>query len=111
MKLALKRREAREGIFIKSTVYCLDVNIEATPEEMALLRKGWDRPLCGGLFRGDSGMRWNASEVVGKPTSWGFDKVTDRAHIEDQLVKNTKSLEKQLAEVAASAAGPREGEL
>ena len=39
MKLILNRREAKEGLIFKSTVYYLDITLETTPDEMALIKK------------------------------------------------------------------------
>ena len=39
---------AKEGLIFKSTVYYLDITIETTPNEMALIKKHqWDKKTMG----------------------------------------------------------------
>jgi len=89
MKLTLDRREEREGLILKSTVYYLDVNLEATPEEMALIRKHkWDaRPLFKGTFKTGAVLEFTVGGVVGKPGKFGFKTVEHLAYVESQLVE------------------------
>ncbi len=114
MKLTLNRTEEQAGLFKKSTVYYLDVTLEATPEEMALIKKHkWDEmPLCEGMFQSGSVIEWTVGNVVGKPAHWGFKAVEQLAHVESQVVENAKKLKQQLGAAASfTSGGPREVEL
>lgn len=71
MKLTLNRREEREGFIFKKPVYYLDVNLEATPEEMQLIKKHkWDTmPMCKGKFKSGAVIEWTVGNIVGKGAS------------------------------------------
>jgi hypothetical protein len=114
MKLTLNRREEQEGIFKKSPVYYLDLNLEVTPEEMALIKKHkWDQMLLfEGRFKSGAIQEWPVGHIVGKPNSFPFAAVGDLAHVESQLIANAKKLKQQLeAAEGFTAGGPREIEL
>jgi hypothetical protein len=115
MKLTLNRREAQEkGFFKTSTVYYLDVNLEATPEEMALIKKHqWGENLMWeGVIRGGHEQDWPLKQVVGKPHSWPFDTVEHLVYVESQVIANAKKLKQQVeADGGFTSAGPREFEL
>lgn len=114
MKLTLNRREEKEGLILKSTVYYLDVNLEATPEEMALIRKHkWDEaPLCKGLFKTGAVIEFSVGNVLGKPKQWGFKKVEHLAHVEQEVIEGAKRLKANVEAAAGfTSGGPREVEL
>lgn len=134
MKLTLNRREEKEtGLFKKPTVYYLDVSLEATPEEMALIRKhNWlDRVLCevgvqevrvpglGGLLGravqqhlNNRVSVWKVGDVVGTPKQFPFDTIEQLAHAEGQIIENARTLKQQLgAAVGFASGGPQEVEL
>lgn len=114
MKLMLNRREEKEGLIMKSSVYYLDVTIETTPEEMALIKKHkWDNtPMCEGMFKTGAVLTLSAGSFVGKSTEWGFKTVEHLAHVEDQIIENAKKLKANLqAAVGFTSGGPREIEL
>lgn len=115
MKLTLNRREAQEkGFFKTSTVYYLDVSLEATPEEMTLIKKHqWgDNLMWEGVIRGGHEQDWPLKQVVGKPHSWPFDTVEHLAYVESQVIENAKKLKQQLDAAAVfTSGGPREIEL
>jgi TRAP-type mannitol/chloroaromatic compound transport system substrate-binding protein len=115
MKLTLNRTEEQKaGMFKKSTVYWLDVYLEATPEEMVLIRQHqWDKlPFCEGMFLASRVVEFTVGDVVGKPTRYGFKSVGELAHVESQVIENAKSLKQQLeAAVGFTSGGRREVEL
>ena len=115
MKLTLNRREEqKKGMFSTSTVYHLDVNIEVTPEEMALIKKHqWGEALMWeGVVRGGHEQDWPVKQVIGKPMSFPFDSIENLAYVESQVIENTKKLKQSLdAVVGFTSGGPREIEL
>ena len=114
MKLTLNRTEQLTGLFKKSTVYYLHVNLEATPEEMALIKKHqFDQmPFCEGMFLASRVIDFNVGNVVGKPNSYGFRSLQELAHVESQVIENAKKLKQQLEAAAGyTSGGPREIEL
>jgi hypothetical protein len=111
MKLTLNRREEKEGLIIKSSVYYLDVNLEMTPEEMALIKKHkWDNmPMCEGMFKTGAVIELSVRSFVGKPSQWGFKTVENLAHVESQIIENAKKLKGNLEAAAGfTSGGPRE---
>lgn len=133
MKLTINRREEKEtGLFKKPTAYYLDVNLEVTPEELALLRKhNWlDMVLCevgvqeikvpglGGLLGmaqrrlNNRVSRWKVGEVVGAPRQFPFDTIEQLADAERQIIENARALKQQLlASAGFTSGGPIEVDL
>lgn len=116
MKLTINRTEEQEKkLFKTSTVYYLHINLEATPEEMALIKKHkWDEGLLFEHVAHHSGrvIEWTVGNVVGKPERYGFSTVEQLAHAESQVIENAKTLKQQLGAAAGfTSAGPREVEL
>jgi hypothetical protein len=114
MKLTLNRREQQEGLFRKSTVYYLDITLEVTPEERALINKhGWeDQFMAEGMFKTGIVLELNLGSFLGKPSSWGFKTTENLAYFESQLVDSARSLKEQLgAAEGFTSGGPREIEL
>ena len=111
MKLTLNRTEEQTGIFKKSTVYYLHVNLEATPDEMALVKKHQfdSMPFCESMFLASRPIDFDAGYFVGKPQRLGFRSLQELAHAESQIIENAKKLKQQL-ETASSytSGGPRE---
>ncbi|MEK6725821.1 MAG: hypothetical protein AABY54_04615 [Deltaproteobacteria bacterium] len=90
------------------------MHLEATPEEMELMKKHqWNSmPLCEGTFKGNVNIKWTVGMVVGKPQKWGFTKVEHLAYVESEVIENAKKLKSQLEAVAGfTSGGPREIEL
>jgi hypothetical protein len=114
MKLALNRSEGQVGLIFKKVVYYLDVSLEATPNEVALIQKhNWMRwPICESIFLADRPIEFNVGDVLGKPKHWGFRSVEELAHAEEQVISTAKKLKQQLEAVAGfTNGGPREIEL
>jgi hypothetical protein len=114
MKLTLNRREEKEGLIMKSPVYYLDVNLEATPDEMALIKKHkWDeRPICKGVFKTGAVIEFSMGHVVGKPRQWGFKKIEHLAHVEREVIESARKLKANLEAASGFASGgPHEVEL
>lgn len=115
MKPTLNRtEEEKAGFFKKSTVYYLDVNLEVTPEEMALIKKHkWEKmQFCVGTFLADSVIECKLSWLLGKPYRFGFKSVEELADVEEQVIENAKQLKQQLGAAAGfTSGGPREVEL
>lgn len=99
MKLMLNRTEAEEGMFKKSTIYYLDVTLEVTQEEMALIKKHWWDSLsfCEGEFKTGAVIDWTVGNVVGKLQHWGFKSAEKLAYVEAQVIESAKKLKQQLA--------------
>ncbi|HXU34776.1 MAG TPA: hypothetical protein VN937_00150 [Blastocatellia bacterium] len=115
MKLTLNRtEEEKAGMFKKSTVYHLDVNLEVMPEEMALIKKHkWDDlPFCEGMFLASRVIDFNVGNVVGKAQRFSFKSVNELAAVEQQVIENSKKLKQQLEAAGGfTSGGPREIEL
>ena len=114
MKLTLNRTEELTGLFKKSTVYHLHVNLEATPEEMALIQKHHfnEMPFCEGNFLAGRVIEFNVGNVVGRPNDYGFRSLQELAYVEAQVIENAKKLKQQLEAAAGyTSGGPREIEL
>jgi hypothetical protein len=114
MKLTLNRTEEQTGLFKKSTVYCLHVNLEATPEEMALIKKHQfdNMPFCEGTFLAGRVIEFTVGNVVGKPERFGFKSLQELAYVESQVIENSKKLKQQLEAAAGyTSGGEREIEL
>jgi hypothetical protein len=115
MKLTLNRtEEQKSGLFSKSTLYNLDVFLEATPEEMALIKKHqwYNMPFCEGMFLASRVIEFTIGDAVGKPQRYSFKSVGELAHVEGQIIENAKRLKQQLeAAVGFTSGGPREVEL
>lgn len=114
MKLTLNRREEKEGLIFKKSVYYLDVNLEATPEEMQLIKKHkWDKlPMCKGKFKTGAVIELTVGSFVGKSTQWGFSGVEYLAHVESELIESAKRLRASLEAASGfTSTGPREIEL
>lgn len=115
MKLTLNRREEqKKGLFKTSTAYFLDINLEATPEEKALIKKHlWDKMRLYETEDRDGTMfQWKMDYFVGQPRSMQFQSVEELAYVENQVIENAKKLKQQLETVAGfTSGGPREVEL
>lgn len=115
MKLTINRREAqKKSLFKTSTVYYLDVNLEVTPEEMALIKKHkWgDNLVWKGVIRDSIEQDWPLRHVLGQPNSWPFDTVEHLAYVESQVIENARKLKQQLEAASGfTSGGPREIEL
>lgn len=111
MKLTLNRTEELTGIFKKSTVYYLHVNLEATPEEMLLIKKHQfdNMPFCESMFLAGRVIEFSVGNVVGRPERFGFRSLQELAYVETQVIENAKKLKQQLEAAAAyTSGGPRE---
>lgn len=118
MKLTLNRREVKEGLLFKKTVYYLDVNLEVTPEEMSIIKKHkWDKPtLFGGIFNDPRGLHlgWITFQevVAGRPWKRGFDSIETLARVEREIIENVRIIKANLVAVAGwGTSGPQEIEL
>jgi hypothetical protein len=116
MKLTLNRTEEQKTSFFSgtSTLYHLDVNLEATPEEMALIRKHQfgTMPFCEGMFLATRVIEFTVGNVVGKPERFSFRSLQELAYVENQVIENAKKLKQQLEAAAGyTSGGPREVEL
>lgn len=116
MKLTINRTEEQEKrLFKTSTVYYLHVNLEATAEETALIKKhSWDRGLLFEHVVHHSGslIEWTVGNLLGKPDKFGFAAVEQLAYAENQLIENTKKLKQQVEAAAGfTSQGPRQIEL
>lgn len=115
MKLTLNRtEEEKSGLFKKTTTYYLDVSLDATPQEAALVEKhGWaDWPICESTFLASRPIEFTVGNVLGKPKHWGFRSVEELAHAEEQVIAVAKKLKQQLEAVSEfTSGGPREVEL
>jgi tetratricopeptide (TPR) repeat protein len=107
MKLTTGQREEREGLLFKTMVYYLDVNLQFTDTEKALIAKnGWENePLCTAPV--DDGFRtnWRVAYFY-KPTSFRFRTVVMRQAFEEQLVRSAAALETMLQARSGSSAPP-----
>ena len=100
MKLTLNRTEELTGFFKKSSVYYLHVNLEATPEEMLVLRdalRGHHERLVPKLWQKvDSAEVGDPHVRVGGTTSVGVDQVggerRDLVDIAKPTAGNTRTL-------------------
>jgi hypothetical protein len=114
MKLTLNRREEKEGFIMKSTVYYLDINLEATPEEITLAKKHkWDeRPAFKGMFKTGVVLEFSMGHILGKPRQFGFKTVEHLAHVESEVIQSAKKLKTNLEAASGfTSGGPREVEL
>lgn len=114
MKLILNRRETKEGLIFKSPVYYLDITLETTPEEMALIKKHeWGKKVMGeGMFKTGIAIEITVNGLAGKTTDWGFKSAEHLAFFESQVIENAKALKEQLkAAEGLTSGGPREVEL
>ncbi len=117
MKLTLDRREVeKKGLFKKSTLYFLDVDMQFSDEELALIKKHkWgDLPMCTAVFEHTQNMAWTmVVDVFTKgPKEFGFKKVEELASAESQLIESARALKSNLEGAAGlTAGGPREIEL
>ena len=133
MKLTINRREEKEtGLFKKPTAFYLDVDFQATAEELELITKhNWlDQILCsvavqeirvpglGGLLgkavRGlnERKVEWRLRDVIGTPRSFSFDTLEQLADAEGQVIENARALKQQLGAAAGFVTGgPQEVEL
>jgi hypothetical protein len=119
MKLTLTRREkaAVEGgciYYVASadivkalpegmTLYYLDVELEATPEELALIEKNnWGAiPLCKGGLRGVSGtVNFDVSDMLGT-SKYAFDLLDNLANVENQLIESVNKFKQLLGDFAS----------
>lgn len=96
------------------TLYYLDVGLDVTPEEMALIEKHkWGAmPLCRGGLRGISGTgKLDVSDVVGMTTygtmKLGFDALDNLANVESQLIENVNKLKQHLGDFASGMSDAR----
>jgi hypothetical protein len=114
VKLTLNRSEEQSGLFKKTTTYYLDVSLDATPDELALIQKHrWNEwPICESMFLASRPIEFNVGDVVGKPKHWGFRSVEELAHAEEQVINTARKLKQQLEAVAGfTAGGPRDVQL
>jgi hypothetical protein len=115
MKLTLNRTEETEGLFKKSVVYYLHIDLVATPEEMILIKKHkWDNNLlfAGVAHTSGRAIPWTIGNIIGKPDRFGFRTVEHLADAERQVIENAKTLKQQLAAAAGfTSGGPRDVEL
>jgi hypothetical protein len=116
MKLILDHREKKEGFIRKSTVYYLVVDLQVTPEEIALIKKHkWEEmPMCTAVFSHTQGLEWTMvlSCFLEGPEEFGFKNVEILASAENQIIQNAKLLKANLESVEGyTTEGPREVEL
>ena len=90
-------------IFKKSAVYYLDVDLDVTREEKALLKKNnstWEYSrVCHGNFYGRSSHSLNLGDVLGKRTRWAFLSLNDLENFEGGLINGVKRLKQKLEEL------------
>jgi len=115
MKLTLNRKEEQEKkLFKTSTMYYLRIKLEATPEEVALIKKHkWDEQVLA-EFKNPGGnlIRWKVGSIIEEDRSCKYASVEELADGESQVIENAKRLKQQLeAAVGFTSAGPREIEL
>jgi hypothetical protein len=116
MKLTLNRTEEQQKkLFKTTTVYYLHVDLEATPEETALIKKHkWSDWLFFEHVVHHSGrvIEWTVGNLLGDPNKFGFATVEQLAHAENQVIETAKKLKQQLGAVAGfTSTGPREVQL
>lgn len=108
MKLTISRTKGRKGIFRSVTVYYLNVEIDVTSEEMALLEKagrtcnGWEYMGSSGvnvIMYGPDRRQLTARNFVGRNTCWKFATVEDLEKMEGQVILRMKDLKQQLGQL------------
>jgi|GEM_PF-3229755 len=116
MKLTLNRTEEQERKLFKTmTVYYLHVGLEASADEVALIKKHkWTDWVLFEHVAHHSGnvIEWTVGNVLGKPNKYGFAAVEHLAYAENQVIETAKKLNHQLQAVSSfTSSGPREIEL
>lgn len=96
-------RKIWENVVFKSqAVYYLDVDLDVTREEKALLKENstWEYSLvCYGNFYDRSSSALNLGDVLGKRTRWAFVSLDDLETFEGGLIKGVKRLKQKLEEL------------
>jgi hypothetical protein len=115
MKLILNRREEQEKkLFKTSTMYYLDIKLEFTQEEVALIRKHkWDQNrIIEYQNPGGNLIWWSVGELIKEGHFGKYTSVEELAYGESQVIENAKKLKQQLEAAAGyTSGGPREIEL
>ncbi len=116
MKLTLNRREEQEKkLFKTSTMYYLDIKLEFTPDEIALIRKHkWDEiRVIEYKNPGGNLIWWTVGEFIKEGQRFGkYISVEDLAQGESEVIETAKKLKQQLGVADGfTAAGPREIDL
>ena len=113
MKLKIDRREEKKGIIFKKPVYFIDVALEFTPEELALIKKHkWETiVMAKGQVRHDFAIDWTIKNML-KPNDYRFDDIGWAADFENQVIESARKLKASLEGAAGFVGGgPREVEL
>jgi hypothetical protein len=95
-------------------MYYLDIKLEATPEEVALIKKHkWDEiRVIEYKNPGGNLIWWSVAELLKEGHFGKYTSVEELAHGESQVIENAKRLKQQLEAVAGfTSGGPREVEL
>ena len=109
MKLTISRTKGRKGIFKPVTVFHLNVEVDVTPDEMALLEQvsrtsnGWEysgRSSVNVIMYGRGRRQLTARNFIGRSTHWDFETVEDLETMERQVIVRMKDLKQQLGELA-----------
>jgi hypothetical protein len=100
MKLTITRTKETKGIFRSVTVFYLNLEVEVTSEEMALLARE-DRWEYGLGSRNDvivrrDGRQLTARNFVGGSTCWKFETVEDLEKMEHQVIDLMKHLKRHV---------------
>jgi len=106
MKLTISRTKGSKGIFRPVTVYYLNVEVDVTREEMALLKKEdrWEFSLNGGVIVSHHGQQ-TARNFVGRSTCWDFETVSDLDTFEHKLIRLMSALKERLRLLAIQERG------
>ena len=113
MKLTINRREEKEGLVFKKPVYYLDVDIDVTEDERALIKKHeWEgNILAKGVMKTGIVLEYSVKNMLGK-NSYPFKRAEHLAYFESELIENAKILKANLeASSDFTGSGPREVEL
>ncbi len=114
MKLTISRTSGQKGIFKPVTVYQLNVEVNVSLEEMALLKEvdrssnGWEYSVGSSSADvivasvwGGARKQLTARDFVGKITHLDFETVEELERVESQLILRMKCLKQGLEGIAA----------
>jgi hypothetical protein len=113
MKLQINRREEKKGLIFKKPVYFIDVNLEVTPEEAALIKKHkWDSiVMAKGQVRHDFAIDWTVKNMI-RSNAYQFGEIEWAADFENQVIESARKLKANLEGAAGfTGSGPQEIEL
>jgi hypothetical protein len=113
MKLQINRREEKQGLVFKKPLYIIDVTLEVTPEEAALIKKHkWGDIVMANLQRTSKlEIPWSLKNMIGS-NKYPCDEIEWAADFEQQVIESARKLKANLEGAAGFVGGgPREIEL